>query len=115
MGFSSDIFGNVRLGRSIGKLSDDDRDALINNETQWIDVTNAQERSSSFLGHSYFHDNPWVSSDLMIYLRFGATAEERGLVRDMETGFLTFPDDYEERLPEIVRQLVAKYDPAALK
>jgi esterase/lipase superfamily enzyme len=115
LGFSSDIFGNVRLGRSIGKLSDDDRDALINNETQWIDVTNAQERSSSFLGHSYFHDNPWVSSDLMIYLRFGATAEERGLVRDMETGFLTFPDDYEERLPEIVRQLVAKYDPAALK
>jgi len=115
LGFSGDIFGNVRLGRSIGKLSDHDRDALINNDTQWIDVTAAQERKSTWLGHSYFHDNPWVSSDLMIFLRFGATAEERGLVRDMETGFLTFPDDYEEQLPEIVRRIQAKYDTAALK
>jgi hypothetical protein len=115
LGFSGNIFGNVRLGRSIGKLSDDERDALIKNDTQWIDVTNAQERKSTWLGHSYFHDNPWVSSDLMIFLRFGATAEERGLVRDMETGFLTFPDDYEEQLPEIVHQLLLKYDPALLK
>jgi hypothetical protein len=51
----------------------------------------------------------------MIFLRFGATAKERGLVRDMETGFLTFPDDYEEQLPEIVHQLLLKYDPAALE
>jgi esterase/lipase superfamily enzyme len=115
LGFSGDIFGNIRLGRSIGKLTDDERDALIRNDTQWIDVTNAQKHKSTWLGHSYFHDNPWVSSDLMIFIRFGATAEERGLVRDMETGFLTFPDDYEERLPEIVRQLEAKYLSAAPK
>ena len=104
LGFSSDIFGDVRLGRSIGKLPEDARKALIANDSQWIDVTPAQERGSSFLGHSYFHDNPWVSSDLMIFLRTGVSAKERGLVRDMETGFLVFPEDYLEQLPAIVER-----------
>lgn len=54
----------MRLGSSIGKLSDEEKDALIANKTQWIDVTAAQRRKGTFLGHSYFHDNPWVSSDL---------------------------------------------------
>ena len=110
LGFSGGIFGDVRLGRSIGKLTEDERNAVISNDAQWIDVTAAQQHSSSFLGHSYFHDNPWVSSDLMLFLTTGATAEERGLVRSRETGFLTFPDDYEEQLPQIVRRLLAKYD-----
>ena len=112
LGHSGSIFGDVRVGRSIGKLSADERRALIANDSQWIDVTAAERRSSSLIGHSYFHENPWVSSDLMLFLRLGATAEERGLVRDMETGFLVFPDDYEEQLPEIVDRLRAKYDPA---
>ena len=47
-----------------------------------------------------------------LFLGLGATAEERGRVRDMETGFLVFPDDYEEQLPEIVDRLRAKYDSA---
>ncbi len=108
--FSSGIFGSVRLGRSIGKLTEDERAALIMNDTQWIDVAEAEKHSSTWLGHSYFHDNPWVSSDLMLFLRLGATAEERGLVRDMDTGFLVFPDDYEEQLPQIAERLLAKYE-----
>jgi hypothetical protein len=109
LGFAGGIFGDVRLGNSIGKLTDDERAALIANDTQWIDVAEAEKHSSTWLGHSYFHDNPWVSSDLMLYLRTGATAEERGLVRDMDTGFLVFPKDYEEQLPAIVERLIAKY------
>jgi hypothetical protein len=35
----------------------------------------------------------------------GATAQERGLVRDLETGFLIFPDDYLQQLPEIIDNL----------
>jgi len=110
LGFAGGIFGDVRLGNSIGKLTEDERKALIGNDTQWIDVTEAESHSSTFLGHSYYHNNPWVSSDLMLFLRTGATAEERGLVRDMKTGFLTFPADYEEQLPQIVSRLRAKYD-----
>jgi esterase/lipase superfamily enzyme len=109
LGFSGDIFGDVRVGRSIGKLDDYERSALIAADAQWIDATNAQKRSSSFIGHSYYHQNPWVSSDVMLYLRLGATPEERGLVRNQETAFLEFPDDYEERLPAIVERLQAEY------
>jgi esterase/lipase superfamily enzyme len=107
--FASGIFNDVRLGNSIGKLTDEERDMLIKNNAPWIDVTRAQKQASSFLGHSYYHQNPWVSSDVMLFLRFGATAEERGLVRDMETGFLQFPDDYEENLPEMAENLMTKY------
>jgi esterase/lipase superfamily enzyme len=113
LGFARDIWGNVRLGSSIGKLTDDERAALIANKGQWIDVTAAQQHTSSFLGHSYFHQNPWVSSDVMLFLRLDATPEERGLVRDADTGFLIFPDDYEEQLPEIVNRLRDKYAPAS--
>lgn len=111
LAFSGNIFGNIRLGRSIGRLTPKERDALIANSLQWIDVTEAQRRHSSFLGHSYFHANPWISSDIMLFLRLGATPEERGLVRDPATGFLVFPRDYRERLPEIVESLRAKYLP----
>ena len=109
LGLSADIFGEVRVGSSIGKLEPPQIEAIIESRSQWIDVTNAQARASSFLGHSYYHENPWVSSDLMIFLRVGATPEERGLERDLETGFLVFPDDYEERLPEIVDGLIENY------
>jgi esterase/lipase superfamily enzyme len=115
LGFSADIFGDVRVGRSIGKLSEDEVRALIANDSQWIDATAAQKRYPSFLGHSYYHQNPWVSSDCMLFLALGATAEERGLVRDLDTGFLTFPDDYEERLPEIVAELRARYGTISFK
>jgi esterase/lipase superfamily enzyme len=110
LSLSGNIFGDVRVGRSIGKLDEEQVQALIDNDGQWIDVTNAQRHHSSFLGHSYFHQNPWVSSDILVYLRTGATAEERGLVRDFETGFLVFPDDYLEKLPDTVQQLVEKYE-----
>jgi esterase/lipase superfamily enzyme len=110
LGFSSNIFGDVRLGGSIGKLKDDERAAMINSGAQMIDIGPAERRTSSFLGHSYYHQNLWVNSDVMLFLELGATAEERGLVRDPKTGFLTFPDDYLQQLPEIVDRLSKKYE-----
>ena len=62
LSFSSYIFGDVRLGSSIGKLTDDERKAMIANKTQVIDVSAARRRGASFLGHSYYHQNLWVSS-----------------------------------------------------
>ena len=106
--FSGNIFGDVRLGSAIGKLTDDERKAIIATRTQMIDVTAAQRLASSFLGHSYYHQNAWVSSDVMLFLELGATAEERGLVRDVKTGFMTFPDDYMQQLPAIIERLRAR-------
>jgi esterase/lipase superfamily enzyme len=110
LGFSSNIFGDVRLGSSIDKMKDDERAAMISTGAQMIDVSPAQRWASSFLGHSYYHQNLWVSSDVMLFLELGATAEERGLVRDLKTGFLTFPDGYLQRLPEIIDRLSQKYE-----
>jgi esterase/lipase superfamily enzyme len=110
LGFSGNIFGDIRLGSSIGKLRDDERAAMISTATQIIDVTPAQQWASSFLGHSYYHQNLWVSSDVMLFLELGATPEERGLVRDLKTGFLTFPNSYLQQLPAIVDRLSKKYD-----
>jgi esterase/lipase superfamily enzyme len=110
LGLSGSIFGDIRLGSSIGKLRDDERLAMISTGTQIIDVTPAQRWASSFLGHSYYHQNLWVSSDVMLFLELGAAAEERGLVRDLKTGFLTFPDSYLQHLPEIVDRLSKKYE-----
>jgi alpha-beta hydrolase superfamily lysophospholipase len=110
LSFSGNIFGDVRLGSSIGKLKEDERAAMISTGAQMIDVSPAQRWTSSFLGHSYYHQNLWVSSDVMLFLEVGATPEERGLVRDLETGFLTFPDGYLQQLPDIVDRLSKKYD-----
>ncbi len=115
LGISADIFGNVRVGRSIGKLTEQEVAAIIAHDAQWIDVTRAQRRHPTFLGHSYFHQNPWVSSDLMIFLARGPAAEERGLVRNMETGFLEFPEDYEARLPEVVEAMLATHRPGSAR
>lgn len=106
---SGRIFGEVRLGNAIGRLPPRVVEEMIRSESGWVDVSGAKKRYPSFLGHSYYHQNPMVSSDIMLYLFVGATPEERGLVRDTETGFLAFPDDYEERLPEILRHIIETY------
>ncbi|MEM6332372.1 MAG: alpha/beta hydrolase [Planctomycetota bacterium] len=106
---SSDIFGDIRLGSVIGKLSPEEVEGIIERGEQNIDVTYAEKAHSSLLGHSYYHHNPWVSSDVMLFLLLGPEPEERGLVLNRETGFYEFPPDYEENLPVLVEELRVKY------
>ncbi|MBL9141653.1 MAG: alpha/beta hydrolase [Phycisphaerae bacterium] len=111
LNFSSGIFGSTRLGDSIGKLPPDLRDSVIRNKLEWVDATAAKREFPTFLGHSYFYDNPWVSSDIMLFMALGANQDERGLVRDEKTGFLVFPKDYAAKMPAIAADLIAKYPP----
>jgi len=60
--------------------------------------------------HSFWYDHPWVSSDVLLKLRFHAPPPARGLSpnsNEIELAFWTFPSDYEERLPAVVRELGA--------
>ncbi len=62
-------------------------------------------------GHDYWYNNPWVSSDLLMLLLFKAGPRERGLVsayNDAGTVLFLFPDDYAEKIPEIMEQLKQK-------
>jgi esterase/lipase superfamily enzyme len=112
LSFSGGIFKGRRLGElAEDEFSDSERKAIRQSRNQAIDVTVAQKRFSSFLGHSYYHQNPWVSSDTMIVLLTGATPEERGLHRDDDGVYWTFPEDYDERLLGVVDALLDKYQP----
>jgi esterase/lipase superfamily enzyme len=58
--------------------------------------------------HSFWYDHPWVSSDVLLKLRFHAPPPARGLshnTNEIDATFWTFPADYEQRLPDVVREL----------
>ncbi len=60
--------------------------------------------------HSFWYDHPWVSSDVLLKLRFHVPPPARGLdlnAHESELAFWTFPPDYAERLPAVVRALDA--------
>jgi esterase/lipase superfamily enzyme len=64
--------------------------------------------------HSFWYDHPWVSSDVLLKLRFHASPPARGLSHnsnEIELAFWTFPADYAERLPAVVRELAAGTSP----
>jgi len=109
LGLSGKIFDADRLGASVQRLTESERLVLRQSATQAIDVTNAERHSGSLLGHSYYHQNPWVSSDVALLVALGATPEERGLVRDDKTAFWSFPDDYQSRIKGIAEGLLVKY------
>lgn len=58
---------------------------------------------SSFLG-----DDPWLSSDVLMSLKFTLKPGERGLVRDSFTSAWHFPVDYITRLQQAVSQYYRK-------
>jgi len=47
-----------------------------------VDVTNAKKADAE-RGHDYFRRSPWVSSDILMLLKFNLTPKDRGLVRGM--------------------------------
>jgi esterase/lipase superfamily enzyme len=58
--------------------------------------------------HSFWYDHPWVSSDVLLKLRFHAPPRQRGLspnTLENQLAFWTFPTDYADRLPDVVRAL----------
>jgi esterase/lipase superfamily enzyme len=58
--------------------------------------------------HSFWYDHPWVSSDVLLKLRFHAPPPARGLTpntTENDLAFWTFPADYAEQLPAVVRRL----------
>jgi esterase/lipase superfamily enzyme len=64
--------------------------------------------------HAFWYDHPWVSSDILLKLRFHAPPRARGLDpnrTEIELAFWTFPTDYSERLPAVARALAKGRDP----
>jgi len=64
--------------------------------------------------HAFWYDHPWVSSDILLKLRFHAPPRARGLDpnnTEIALAFWTFPTDYPQRLPAVARALAKDRNP----
>jgi esterase/lipase superfamily enzyme len=109
LNFSRRIHGRDRAGQAFapGQPAPSVRAWLdAHPELAVVDVSDAAE-STIDNGHRYFRKSPWVSSDLLMMLRFGLGPETRGLVRSTDSAMWRFPSDYIERLSAAVTTAAA--------
>ena len=99
LGASERLYGNLRLGRAVGKLEPWERKIFQHvPEIELIDASVAEKIYGNFLGHSYFHRDPFVSSDIGAFV-LGKLPPDRELVKTNQGQvFWEFPRDYRERL-----------------
>jgi esterase/lipase superfamily enzyme len=106
--FSSWIFGFARLGEPLTELTAQGMEFLHDHPgVSLIDVGGAEKEHGSWLGHSYFHEDPWVSGDLVMLLRHHAAPDARGLVTTDEKPIWVFRRDYAERATAAAKRLYA--------
>ena len=102
----SRMFGGKteRLGRPETGLTQEDYDALRQEMlSAWINVEYAQKQAGAGkVGHTFWYDNPWVSSDLIAALKYSLAPADRGLTRAKDAAMWTFPRDYPQRIREIL-------------
>jgi len=93
------IFGQSRLG-SVGGMSQSDTDYLVQSaDVSLVDVSEAESVETD-RGHDYFRRSPWVSSDVLITLKFNTEPSKRGLIRSEDSRIWKFPSDYVKTLNE---------------
>jgi len=98
LGLSEKLYGNLRLGRAVDNLRPWEQKVLEQvPEIEMIDASVAVQEYHNFIGHSYFHRDPWVSSDIGGFI-LGGSPVGRNLVKQEGQVFWEFPKDYEERL-----------------
>ena len=116
LGFSSLLAGASRLGRpnfedltirDLERLAADPRLQAIN----VTDVPGSHE-FGGIRGHGYWYANDWISTDVLLSLRYPIPPQRRCLVPGPHKNIWKFPDDYErcvedtlwKAFPELRRQ-----------
>lgn len=103
------IVGEPRLGDAIRTLKPEQTRVLVNvKNADVVDVSSAQLKFPDWLGHGYYHQNPWVSSDIALRLLYDARPAERGLVRDDASRVWRFGEKYPDIAKMLARKLVEK-------
>jgi esterase/lipase superfamily enzyme len=85
------------------------QDASNGGELNIIKVSAETVTGMSSRSHDYWFTHPWVSSDLLTQFLFHKTPAQRGLeetVNDNGLRYWTFPQDYPERIIDILNQAV---------
>lgn len=100
LGVSERLNGGRRLGRTVNSLEPWEKKILSQaSEIELIDASVAVREYHTFIGHSYFHRDPWVSSDIGAFI-LGRRPASRSLVREDGQIFWEFPKDYRDRLKQ---------------
>lgn len=100
LGISSWLLNRRRLGEIdvTEGLSQQQIDMLKPNQELYLINVSSAEQASTGKGHNYFRQSPWVSSDILMALRFRLKPEDRGLYREQDSAIWQFPADYIDRL-----------------
>lgn len=98
---SERVFNQERLGRTLATPTKWEQLLFSTiDDVEIIDVTVPESRFGSFLGHGYFHRDPWVSSDIIQFFS-GKPPIQRQLQRragDHTNTIWEFPEQYPERI-----------------
>lgn len=99
LGFSTLVAGASRLGRpDIADLSDEEIERLAADPRfQAVDVTRVRgaHEMGGMKGHGYWYANDWISTDVLIALRYPIPPADRCLVNEPAGSRIwTLPDDY---------------------
>jgi esterase/lipase superfamily enzyme len=102
------LFKAPRLGRPDNALTQADLEKLRGEAlSAFVDPGQAQRsagRGDGF-GHTYWYSNPWVSTDALLFLRYGLAPADRGLVRSDSGTYWIFPENYPLRLRDVLWDL----------
>jgi len=92
-------FTHARLGSPGKAIGERDLQRLRENkDSALIDAENAKDKAGEgSLGHAYWYENPWVSADIVLALKYGLDPAARGLVKVHEDAIWGFPDDYPDK------------------
>ena len=104
LGFSSLIAGASRLGRpSIDDLTEKDLERLAADpRLQAINVTDVRgaHEQGGMRGHGYWYANDWISTDVVLSLRYPIPPQRRCLTPGRGTNIWEFPEDYDRCLED---------------
>jgi esterase/lipase superfamily enzyme len=117
LGMAGVLGGGVRLGAATAKGLSRQQLEELDELLPKIDVIDVSyfdpgREGGSFSGHGYWYQNTWVATDVLASFRWSIPAETRGLarVKDIETWY--FPNDYPQRITDlVVRVRSGTYDP----
>jgi esterase/lipase superfamily enzyme len=102
---SEKIFAHRRIGEILPGTLDERMRQFTASSSQFalIDVADADNFDDGN-GHAYFRKSPWVSSDILMTLRYGLAPAERGLERRGDSPVWLFPNDYLSRFEKALAQ-----------
>ena len=95
---SHKVFAHRRMGEIMPGTLDERMRAYVaaSPRLALIDVEGAANFDAGN-GHAYFRQSPWVSSDVLMTLRYGLSPGERGLEQRPDSPIWRFPPDYTAR------------------